>query len=78
MPGHLHGIIAFRNRGKSLNSIIGNGKRFLAYDLVAALKQKQETTILNQLNESVRLIMKTHSRKYESRIICKISWIIKK
>src|SRR5580765_7053910 len=39
MPDHLHAIIAFRNSGKSINSIIGNGKRFLAYDVVTALKQ---------------------------------------
>jgi len=65
MPGHLHGIIAFRNRGKSLNSIIGNGKRFLAYDLVAALKQKQETTILNQLNEWVNVTDKSRNKEHE-------------
>src|SRR3989442_576806 len=38
MPGHLHAIIAFPNTGKTINSIIGNGKRFLAYDLVTTLK----------------------------------------
>jgi hypothetical protein len=65
MPSHLHAIIAFRNRGKSLNSIIGNGKRFLAYDLVAALKQKQETTILNQLNEWVNVTDKSRNKEHE-------------
>ncbi len=65
MPDHLHAIIAFRNRGKSLNSIIGNGKRFLAYDLVTALKQKQETTILNQLNEWVNVTDKSRNKEHE-------------
>jgi hypothetical protein len=33
-------IIAFSNTGKSINSIISNGKRFIAYDLIKRLQQK--------------------------------------
>jgi REP element-mobilizing transposase RayT len=30
MPNHLHAVIAFRNTsGKSINRIVGNGKRFM-------------------------------------------------
>ncbi|MBX2898876.1 MAG: hypothetical protein KF775_04475 [Cyclobacteriaceae bacterium] len=28
MPNHLHALIAFRHSDKSINSVIGNGKRF--------------------------------------------------
>ena len=46
MPNHLHAIIAFSNTGKAINSIVGNGKRFLAYDLAQALKQNQQAVLL--------------------------------
>jgi REP element-mobilizing transposase RayT len=39
MPNHLHALIAFRNTGKSINTIIGHGKRFMAYELVERRKQ---------------------------------------
>jgi len=42
MPDHFHAIIAFHNTRKTINRIIGNGKRFLAYDLVTALKQNKK------------------------------------
>lgn len=38
MPNHVHAIIAFHNKGKLINSVIANGKRFMAYDLVKHLK----------------------------------------
>ena len=34
MPNHLHAIIAFNTSGISINTIIGNGKRFMSYWLV--------------------------------------------
>ena len=42
MPNHLHALIAFSNTGKNINKIIGNGKRFMAYDIVGKLKEKME------------------------------------
>ncbi|MDB5120013.1 MAG: hypothetical protein JWN56_1231, partial [Sphingobacteriales bacterium] len=38
MPNHVHALIAFKNSGKNINTIVGNGKRFIAYDLVERLK----------------------------------------
>lgn len=34
MSNHIHTIIAFKNTGKSINSIVSNGKRFMAYEIV--------------------------------------------
>ena len=39
MPHHAHAVIAF-NAAKSTNTIIGNGKRFMAYELVTLLQQQ--------------------------------------
>jgi len=49
MPNHVHAIIAFGNTGKTINNIIGNGKRFMAYYLVDLLQKQSNTEILNQL-----------------------------
>jgi len=31
MPRHVHAVIAFSNPGKTINNIISNRKRFIAY-----------------------------------------------
>ncbi len=54
MPNHLHALIAFRNSGKSINLTIGNGKRFLAYDLVKKLESKSQFSTLAQLSNVVK------------------------
>ena len=51
MPNHLHVLIAFSNTGNNINKIIG--KRFMAYDIVAKLKEKENENILNQLAAGV-------------------------
>jgi hypothetical protein len=52
MPNHLHAVIAFVNRGKTINSIISNGKRFMAYDIVEKLEQQNNTPVLQQLSNA--------------------------
>ena len=53
MPSHAHAIIAFSNTGKSINAIVSNGKRFIAYDLVKLLKENNNDLILNELNNDL-------------------------
>lgn len=53
MPNHIHAILAFRNTGKTINTIIGNGKRLIAYEVVNKLKQYGHYDLLNQLNLAV-------------------------
>jgi hypothetical protein len=38
MPNHLH-LLLYYNGGKNLNIVIGNGKRFMAYELVRPAKK---------------------------------------
>jgi REP element-mobilizing transposase RayT len=40
MPNHVHCLLAFKDSTKTINTIIGNGKRFMAYDIVKKLKKK--------------------------------------
>jgi len=54
MPNHVHVIIAFRNtKGKSINKIVGNGKRFMAYDLVKRLKDQGHDNLLLEMESFV-------------------------
>ena len=49
MPNHVHALIAFKNSGKNINTIVGNGKRFIAYDLVERLKSGGFSEVLESL-----------------------------
>jgi REP element-mobilizing transposase RayT len=64
MPNHLHALIAFRNTGQSINTIIGNGKRFMAYELIERLKANKEISILNALASLVNDTDKTKGQHH--------------
>ena len=51
MPNHIHAIIGFGNASKSINSIVGNGKRFMAYELIKLLKEQKQNDLLHQLEQ---------------------------
>ena len=54
MPNHFHGLFAFRNtQGVSINSIVGNGKRFIAYEIIKGLKALNEQQVLDHLEKAV-------------------------
>lgn len=65
MPNHLHALIAFRNTGQSINTIIGNGKRFIAYEFINRLKQQGEIKLLHQLNLSVDAKDRERNKRHE-------------
>ncbi len=64
MPNHVHSLIAFSNSRKSINSIIGNAKRFMAYEIVDRLSElrKYETlaVLKNGVNASDKKSGKIH------------------
>jgi REP element-mobilizing transposase RayT len=53
MPNHVHLLLHYANTKQSLNTIIGNGKRFIGYDIVKRLEERNEITLLNQMKEAV-------------------------
>ncbi len=65
MPNHLHALIAFRNTDQSINTIVGNGKRFMAYEIIKRLNEKGETKLLHQLNLSVEVKDRERNKKHE-------------
>lgn len=50
MPNHVHCILFFPSPIFSLNKIISNAKRFMAYEIINRLEATNQTEILNQLN----------------------------
>jgi REP element-mobilizing transposase RayT len=50
MPNHVHLIIAFKETEISLNTIIANGKRFIAYDIIKKLTNQKRGDILEILS----------------------------
>ena len=65
MPNHVHAVISFIETGQSINNIIGNGKRFMAYDIIKRLKENNESELLNLLSDAVETKRKANNKKHE-------------
>jgi REP element-mobilizing transposase RayT len=66
MPNHVHVLIGFRHTGGELiNTIVGNGKRFIAYEIVKRLKQSSKQNILDQLASNVNEIDRRRKKLHE-------------
>lgn len=66
MPNHLHTLIGFSNtKGKSINSIVGNGKRFMSYNIVEQLKANGNQEVLLQLTSFVNVADKLKGKLHE-------------
>jgi putative transposase len=55
MPNHLHSILYFPKSGYNLNKIIGNAKRFLAYEIINRLEELNQSDLLDRLAASVSM-----------------------
>src|SRR5258706_8450858 len=66
MPNHIHALIGFRNtQGVSINSIVGEGKRFMSYGIVKRLKEKNEHETLADLMTGVNSTDKKRGKLHE-------------
>jgi hypothetical protein len=65
MPNHIHVLIDFSTSVKKINTIIGDGKRFMAYDIISRLEQTGNTDILQQLEKAVSEKDKNNGKKHE-------------
>jgi hypothetical protein len=55
MPNHLHAAIALNKSHQTINTIISNGKRFMAYEIVKRLELQNERMILYELSKNITL-----------------------
>ncbi len=65
MPNHVHVIISFIETSQSINTIIGNGKRFMAYEIIKRLEQNGETALLQKLSNHVEGKRKANKKLHE-------------
>ena len=65
MPNHLHLLLYYAGGSQSLNTIVGNGKRFMAYDMVERLEQAGNGEILDRLQKDVQAKDKSRGKIHE-------------
>jgi REP element-mobilizing transposase RayT len=66
MPNHAHVLIGFRHtQGLSINYIVGNGKRFMAYDIIKRLKKLGKYHLLKKLERAVNRIERARGKLHE-------------
>lgn len=65
MPNHLHCILHFLDESFELNKIIGNAKRFMAYEMIERLNAKNEESIITTLANSVSLREKKKGQNHK-------------
>jgi hypothetical protein len=53
MPNHFHVLLYPTHTGTSLDKLVGDGKRFMAYDIVNSLKKQGKESILAILRDGV-------------------------
>ncbi|MEC3880220.1 hypothetical protein [Parapedobacter sp. 10938] len=64
MPNHIHLLLAYHGGEKSLNTLIGNGKRFMTYEIIKRLQETHNTNILHQLQTAVNNSDIKRQKKY--------------
>jgi len=64
MPNHLHALIGLRNNHQTVNKIVSNGKRFMAYGMIKLLKEKPEEALLHQLSTGLSEREKAKGQKH--------------
>ncbi len=65
MPNHLHVILYFPETGYSLNKIIGNAKRFMAYEIIKRLEEMKRNDLLEYLYDSVTKREKKKAQRHK-------------
>ncbi len=66
MPNHLHLLLFHKEENGELHKIISNGKRFMAYEMIARLKEKKEWTTLKILTDELTVIEKKKGQKHKT------------
>ncbi len=65
MPNHIHATIAFRKTDKRINKIIGDGKRFIGYEIIKRLKKNERHDILQVLENGINKSDKKRGKLHE-------------
>ena len=65
MPNHFHGLIHIpEDSPKTINQVLANGKRFIAYDIIKGLEAQKKEIILQELFHATTLKAKNSGKKH--------------
>ena len=64
MPNHVHALISFIDTRQSIKTIVVNGIRFMAYEIIKRLENKQHNELLKQLSDSVEKHRKEQNKQH--------------
>lgn len=64
MPNHVHALISFNATDQHINTIVGNGKRFMAYEIIERLKQYNQYELLATLATNIEAERKAKNKKH--------------
>lgn len=65
MPNHVHALIDFAAAAKKINIVIGDGKRFMAYEIIKRLEEADKKDVLVMLERAVAAKSKEKGKKHE-------------
>jgi len=65
MPNHIHLLLHYAGKYSSLNTLVGNGKRFMAYDIIRRLELHREYQLLTTLQHAVTARERKRGKKHE-------------
>jgi hypothetical protein len=54
MPNHVHVLLYFPVMPKSLSIVIGNGKRFMSYEIIKRLEADKNILLLQELYDNLK------------------------
>ncbi len=65
MPNHVHLLLYFSGGTQSLNILIGNGKRFIGYEIIKRLKAQNDYKTLSLLGQCVPEAEKRRGKQHQ-------------
>ena len=65
MPNHLHLLLYFAKKEQNLNTVIGNGKRFIGYEIIRRLKNQNDDALLAMLSNGVDPAERKRNKQHE-------------
>jgi REP element-mobilizing transposase RayT len=66
MPNHLHLMLELPESVTNLNTIVSNGKRFFAYDLIELLRDQKQQEIIDRLSAACTEKEKAKGQKHKA------------
>lgn len=65
MPNHLHALVYVNKSSTSINKLVGNGKRFMAYEIVTRLNALNNQELIQRLQTAVSIQERAKGKLHE-------------